>query len=212
MTSQLRDPANEDQARADLAFLRNVVSGERPFGRSMGIVYGAAGLLYGTQCAVSLAHLWRPGGLSPWVNLANAVLPTVLFVLVLVTAGRADRHGGGVKGPVGRAIDAAFSGTGLAILVLIVVFGVSAYRQDSMTMWLYHPVVVCVLQGAVWYGAAVLRRRCWMGGVAAGWLLSGLAAGLLVENLEAYLLVLTVALFAFMAVPGYVLLRLSRTG
>lgn len=146
------------------------------------------------------------------MNLANGVVPTVLFLLVLVTAGRADRGGGGAKGPVGRAINAAFSGTGLAILVLIVVFGVSAYRQGSITMWLYHPVVVCVLQGAVWYGAAVLRRRWWMGAVAAGWLLSGLLAGLLVENLEAYLLVLTVALFAFMAVPGYVLLRLSRTG
>jgi len=40
-------------------------------------------------------------------------------------------------------------------------------RLHSLTVWLIYPCTVCVLQGAAWSVAFVLRRRPWLGLVAA---------------------------------------------
>jgi hypothetical protein len=200
-----------ERAHADLAYLADVVREGRPFAYSTGVVYCAAGVVYGFQCLIALAHLsFWPNLLSPIGHLANAIVPTVLFIAVILIAPYIDKRRPVPKGPVQRAIAAGFSGTGLANMVLIIVIGAEAIRRRDMSIWLFYAVTVCALQGAVWYGAAILRRRWWMGAVSAGWLLTGLLAGLHLTNLPVFLLILTIGLFAFMAVPGYILIRITR--
>jgi hypothetical protein len=88
-----------------------------------------------------------------------------------------DRHrpqaaGGGVAS---RAVNSAFAGAGIANLALILIFASAAARHHDFHYWLFHPAVVFVLQGAVWYVIFMLRKRMWMALVAAGWLVSGVA-------------------------------------
>ncbi|NNU15023.1 hypothetical protein HK107_01625 [Parvularcula sp. ZS-1/3] len=200
------------QAREDLAFMRGIVSDGRPFARNTGGVYFWSGIIYGTQCLINLVDLMAGQVLPPIVLLLNGIVPTVLFVGVLVYALSKRKPETGPKGPVARAIEMAFQGTGLANLALVVVFGVAAFQRQDMSIWFFYPVTVLALQGAVWYGAGRLRRRSWMLVVAAGWLLASIVCGLNVENLTAYLGALCVTLYGLMAVPGYVLMQISKDG
>lgn len=205
--------ANDDaalQAREDLAFMRGIVSDGRPFARNTGAVYFWSGIIYGTQCLINLVDLMAGQVLPPLVLLLNGIVPTVLFVGVLVYALSKRNPETGPKGPVARAIEMAFQGTGLANLALVVVFGVAAVQRQDMSIWFFYPVTVLALQGAVWYGAGRLRRRGWMLAVAAGWLLASIVCGLNVDNLLGYLGALCVTLFGLMAVPGYVLMQISK--
>ncbi len=199
-----------DQAREDLAFLRSVVSEGQPFAHNFGFIYGWSGAIYAVQCLFFVVVIPLHIDLPQPVWLIASFLPTVLFVGVLIIGMIKNRKKPKPKGPVPRAIDAAFNGTGLANLVVLAVFGYTAIHRNDFTFWLFYSVAVCAIQGAVWYGAAVLRRRLWMKLVGFGWLGSGLAAGLLVDNILAYLCVLSFALTAFMAVPGFALMR-SKT-
>jgi hypothetical protein len=192
----------------DLAFLRTVAEGRGGAGLGVagGALYAGAGLIYGLQC---LGHFGQAVGLirlPPLGNLVLAWVPTLIFLVLMTVVIVVDR-----KRPTGgvanRAVNAAFSGTGIANLALIVIFASAAARHRDFHYWLFQPAVVFVLQGAVWYVVFVLRKRLWMALVALGWLASGLAMGLLIERPELYLLVAGLGLFAWMGVPGYVMMR-----
>jgi len=192
----------------DLAFLRTVAEGRGGAGLGVagGALYAGAGLIYGLQC---LGHFGQAIGLirlSPLGNLMLAWVPTLIFLVLMTVVIVIDR-----KRPTGgvanRAVNAAFSGTGIANLALIVIFASAAARHRDFHYWLFQPAVVFVLQGAVWYVVFVLRKRLWMALVALGWLASGLAMGLLIERPVLYLLVAGLGLFAWMGVPGYVMMR-----
>ncbi|PLR22363.1 hypothetical protein SGCZBJ_18170 [Caulobacter zeae] len=193
----------------DLAFLRGLAEGgtERAgLGVAGGGLYGSAGLLYGIQCLIYVAQengLVSLGGLG---NLILAWLPTVIFLILMtiVIVVERRRPKGGVTH---RAINAAFAGAGLANLALIIVFAVAAVKNQDFRYWLYHPAVVFVLQGAVWYAVFALRKRAWMLAVSLGWLATGVAMGLLVDRAGLYLLIACFGLFAFMAAPGFFMMR-----
>ncbi|MBI1682279.1 hypothetical protein [Caulobacter hibisci] len=196
----------------DLAFLRGLAEGgaERAgFGVAGGALYGSAGLLYGIQTLVYFAQekgLVRLGGLG---NLILAWLPTLIFVVLMtiVIVVERKRPKGGVAS---RAVNAAFAGAGLANLALIIVFAVAAARNHDFRYWLFHPAVVFVMQGAVWYAVFALRKRAWMLVVSLGWLASGVALGLLVDRADLYLLIAGFGLFAFMMVPGFFMMRQAQ--
>lgn len=195
--------------RDDLAFLRTIAEGggERGgVGAAGGALYGAAGLLYGMQ---TLTYLGQEKGvlrLSALGNMVMAWLPTVLFLILMTIVIIIDRKRPQV-GAANRAINAAFAGTGIANLALVVIFAAAAGRHKDFHYWLFHPAVVFVIQGAVWYVIFMLRRRIWMLLVASGWLASGVALGLLIERADLYLLVASIGLFAFMMVPGFHMMR-----
>jgi len=193
----------------DLAFLRDLAEGgaERGgLGVAGGALYGAAGLLYGIQ---TLTYLLQEKGLmhlSPLGNLVMAWAPTVIFLILMVIVIIVDRKQPR-RGVANRAVNAAFSGTGIANLALVLIFAAAAARNHDFRYWLFHPAVVFVIQGAVWYVIFMLRKRAWMALVAIGWLTSGVALGLLVDRADLYLLVATLGLFAFMMVPGFFMMR-----
>ena len=192
----------------DLAFLRAVAEGrgDAGMGAPGGALYAGAGLVYGVQC---LGHYGQVIGLvrmPPLGNLALAWLPTVIFAVMMTVVIVLDRRRP-TRGVTNRAVNAAFGGAGIANLALVLIFAAAAIRNHDFRYWLFHPAVVFVLQGAVWYVVFVLRKRMWMALVAAGWIVSGVALGLLIDRPGPYLLVASLGLFAWMMVPGYAMMR-----
>lgn len=193
----------------DLAFLRGLAEGgaERGgLGVAGGALYGSAGVLYGIQ---TLAYLIQEKGLlrlSPQANLVMAWAPTVIFLILMTIVIIVDRKNP-QRGVTNRAVNAAFSGTGIANLALVLIFASAAARNHDFRYWLFHPAVVFVLQGAVWYVIFVLRKRLWMAVVAIGWLVSGVAMGMLIHRADLYLLIATFGLFALMGAPGFHMMR-----
>ncbi|MGR4863700.1 hypothetical protein [Caulobacter sp. LARHSG274] len=192
----------------DLAFLRTLTEGrgDAGMGAAGGALYAGAGLVYGLQC---LGHFGQVIGvlrLPPLGSLLLGWLPTVIFAIMMTVVIVIDRRRptGGVAN---RAVNSAFAGAGIANLALILIFAAAALRNHDFRYWLFHPAVVFVLQGAVWYVVFVLRKRMWMALVAAGWIGSGVALGLLIDHPGPYLLVAGLGLFAWMMTPGYVLMR-----
>ncbi|MEM8648368.1 MAG: hypothetical protein AAGF86_18800 [Pseudomonadota bacterium] len=205
-------PQTAAQAHADLAFLRSVVGEYMPFARNFGLIYMTSGIVYGIQCLFGWLFIKIGPGVPMMAHLTNSILPTVIFIGVIIFGTIRNRKEGKLVGPVARGIEATFQGTGLANGVMIVIFGVAALRASDLAIWLFYPVMVCVLQGAVWYGAAVLRRRWWMGFVAGGWFIAALGAGLSINNIENYIAILGIALVGLMAWPGFVVMRINQQG
>ena len=194
----------------DLAFLRTLAEGgSGGLGVAGGALYAGAGLIYGLQCLAYYAQVIgviRLGGLG---NLVLAWLPTLIFLVMMTVVIVIER-----KKPTGgvanRAVNAAFTGTGIANLALILIFASAAVRNHDFRYWLYHPAVVFVLQGAVWYVVFMLRKRWWMALVGAGWLVSGVALGMLIDRPDLYLLIAGLGLFAWMMAPGYAMMRQAQ--
>lgn len=200
-------------AEADLAFLRSIVEGGGRPQLTLGVAYLAGGLLYGLQC---LFHVGQAAGVIRWPDIANLAFVlaiTATFLAVLSWALFKDwrdgrRHGQGTT--ASRALNAGFSGAGIANAAVIVIFGVGAARDQDFAVWLYYPAVIFALQGAAWYMAWSLRKKGWMLAVALGGWLTAVALGVLVRQAEAYLAVCTLALFLLFALPGWIMVRDAR--
>lgn len=201
---------NIDDVREDLAYIKSVLEEHKPAMTNSGILYCAAGIFYGLQCVIIGGSLAGYYAMEGFVVFAAGVMPTLLFFAVLFWVMIRNRKSLALKGTVARAMGAAFGGAGLANLVLALIFAVASAQRGDFSIWLFFPVTVCALQGAVWYAVAIVRRRWWMGGVAAGWFATAVAAGLAVQNPAQYNLVLGVGLFAFMALPGYAMMRIGK--
>lgn len=194
-------------ARDDLAYMRSLVSGGAAMQSTIGEAFTWAGALYGGQC---ILHWLQTLGLvasEGLIALAISLLPTLLFCAILGVIIWKDR-----KKPSGgaatRALSAVFQGAGLANLVMACVFAYGAYKAESFGLWLYHPIVVCMIQGVAWYVAWAILRRAWLGLVALGWFATTVALGVAVfADIGVYLLVLGVALIVCMAIPGWVIWR-----
>jgi hypothetical protein len=105
-----------------------------------------------------------------------------------------------------RALQAAFAAAGTATLAMLCIFANVALREQSIKIWLLYPCAVFALQGAAWMVAWLLQRRTWLGAVALGWMVSAVTMSFLIDS-PAYVFVAGVALLAFMAVPGAVMMR-----
>ena len=201
--------ADRQSAQDDLAFMRAMVeegSQTNLTGTSMMVI---GGVLYGLQC---LGHWAEAAGLLVYPGMVRLLIgfgPTVLFLAVVAWVTWRDRGRGFGKTTASRAIGAGFAGAGIANITLTFVFGFNAARSGDFTLWLFYPAVVCAIQGAVWFAFAVLRRRLWLGAVAAGWYIAGALTGVLVHSPADYLLVLALSMFLLLALPGAVMMRLA---
>jgi uncharacterized membrane protein len=199
-----------ESARDDLAFVRALMSESGQVQDTLGQALLAAGACYAAQCLIQ-AYLATGVPVPVAVHLVVGILPTILFLVAITRITVRDK--GKSKHSVGtRAINAAFGGGGLAAMSTAIIFGFLAFRTQNMGTWLLHPIMICVVQGTVWYIAFAVRRCRWYGLVSAGWFATSLAlAGLLGMGgdrlVPIFLLVLGAALAGLMALPGYVLIR-----
>lgn len=201
----MNDPT--ESARDDLAFVRALVTEGAQAQASVGEALLAGGLCFGIQCL--LQSLFAMGVAAPgWLHLAVATAPTLIFLALIIRISIRDRqqstHGVGT-----RALNAAFGGSGLAALTTAVIFGMLATREQSLFIWLFHPLMVCVVQGTVWYIAFAIRRRPWFGLVSGGWLASAVLLSLLADEPVSpwFVVLMGVALLLLMALPGWALMR-----
>jgi len=202
----MKDPT--ESARDDLAFVRALMSESGQVQDSLGQALLVAGACYAVQCLIQ-AVLATGVQVPVAVHLTVGILPTVVFLVAIIRITLRDK--GQSKHSVGtRAINAAFGGGGLAAMSTALIFGFLAVRTQNMGTWLLHPIMICVVQGTIWYIAHAVRRRILYGLVSAGWFVTALAlAGLLGMGgpIPIFLLVLGLALAGLMALPGYILMR-----
>jgi hypothetical protein len=192
-------------ARDDLAFLRALAEGGGESQRGTGAALVVGGLLYGLQCFVSGAQAYG------WVHLSEtfmgifSVAITAVFLIAISWMSWLGRNAarGGV---VARALTAAFAAAGTATLSMLCVFASIAIRENSLMIWLLYPCAVFALQGAAWMVAWMLRRRAWLGLVAAGWLVSAVVLAWTIGT-SLYPMIAGAALVLFMAVPGAIMMR-----
>lgn len=199
-----------DTAREDLAFLRGLVQPDERWRRGFGESYAAAGGCYGTQMVLHGLQQLGVAPSTPLPSLLFGVGPTVVFLALVALIYRRHPWKGAGGGVTSRAVGAVFSAIGVANLVLIAMFAATALREHSLKIWLLYPCVVLVLQGAAWMVAWTLRRQAWFAVVAAGWFVTGLAMGLAIENRAWFILLGGTGFFAFMLVPGLVMMRQAR--
>ena len=197
-------------AEADLAFMRALVDDDGSHNRNFGFIYLIAGVLYGAQCLLNWALLVTDAQVSPLIWMLVGWLPTLLFLIMIFHNSWKNRANPYGAGTTKRAVGAAFTGAGMANLVLAIIFGWVAYQKRDWSIWLLFPLVVCALQGAIWLATAILRRHIWHGINAIGWFVSAIVLGLFIDNIPAYVLSLGVALLAFMALPGLLIFRASK--
>lgn len=205
----MKDPT--ESARDDLAFVRALMSESGQVQGALGQALLVAGACYSVQCLIQ-AVLATGVPVPVAVHLVVGFLPTVIFLVLIVRI--TAREKGASKHSVGtRAINAAFGGGGLAAMSTALIFAFLAYRSQNMATWLLHPIMICVVQGTVWYIAYAVRRCGWYGLVSGGWFATSLVlAGLLGMDgpIPVFLLVLSAALAGLMALPGYLLMRAGQ--
>lgn len=202
-----------ESARDDLAFVRALMSESGQVQDSLGQALLAGGACYGVQCL--LQALFAGSTRVPVaLHLAVGILPTVIFIALMIRITIRDKNNS--KHSVGtRAINAAFGGGGLAAMTTALIFGWLAFRTQNMGTWLLHPIMICVVQGTVWYIAFAVRRRGLYGLVSAGWFATSLVLAVLLglgdeRLIVPFLLVLAAALLGLMALPGWILMRTGR--
>jgi hypothetical protein len=190
--------------------MRALVAEDGSHNRNFGFIYLIAGVLYGAQCLLNWALLVTDAQVSPLVWMLVGWLPTLLFLIMIFHNSWKNRANPYGTGTTKRAVGAAFTGAGMANLVLALIFGWVAYQKRDWSIWLLFPLVVCALQGAIWLATAILRRHIWHGANAIGWFVSAIVLGLFIDNIPAYVLSLGVALLAFMALPGLLIFRANK--
>ena len=202
-----RESAQEN-AREDLAFIRNLVeSNDAPNG-SLGPILLFAGALYGLQTLVQWAQMTGVIELSGPVYVSFLAGVTITFLFALGIVLWRDRNTG-PKTVVGRAYEAAFQAAGLANLCIVIVIGLASWRTQSADPWLIYAPVVFALQGGAWFVAARLRKQLWLAAVAIGWFVSAIAMDM-TEDLGTYILIASISLFGLMALPGWVMMKIDH--
>ena len=192
----------------DLAFMRQVVeAGNSRTAMASGSAFFAAGLIYGAQCVLQWLGITGIMPLSPVGWLVVSLTPTVVLLAVLTwilwgTSGMIEPR-------AQRFINAIFSAAGSTNLVILIVIGTFAVRENNGLIWELYACIVFALQGAGWLVAYTLRRRIWLLGVALGWFASAILLGFLIGT-ETFVLVCALSLVFFMALPGYVMMRLAK--
>lgn len=197
----------QTSAEGDLAFMRAIVEERGSHDRSFGINYAAAGLLYGVQCLLNGWLLLGEIEAPAMVWLAIGILPTVLFIMVNVFSVWKARENPMGVGTARRAMTAAFAGGGIAILILASIFGMIAFERDDWTIWMLFPIVVCAVQGAIWFTTTMIKRELWHGVTSFGWFASCFVLSVFTTDVAAFVVAMGAVLLLLMALPGMLILR-----
>lgn len=194
-----------ENAHADLAFMRALVSDTEAPGRATGQTLFAAGLVYGVQTLLQWAEFSGRIEISGLWMLALIIGPTLVFLAVLAVVLRRSRKSG-PKTMAGRALEYAFSAVGVTNLCLLVIFAITAVKLDSPYPWFGYGAAIFAVQGMVWYIAFRLRQKLWLAAVSGGWFVTAVLLALTAGTPE-FVLVASAALFALMALPGWIMMR-----
>ena len=195
-----------DDIRADIAYMKEVVEGGGGSLRG-GLILLAAGALFGGASLVGFAQtmgvLHLPTMAPMWLPLGAMALFFIALALVTVMTPSEPRT------PANRAIGTVWSGVGWAIGALVLAgFGAMNAVHTSAVFALFSPVVL-VLYGAAWMVSHAMTRQPFQLWISLGCYGAGVATGFLAAS-PFMPLVLALALFAFAAIPGALLVAKAR--
>jgi hypothetical protein len=197
---------------ADLAYLKSLVEGDSRRDAAFGAAYLVAGVAYGIQVILqwlAYAEILPIEG-TP-IYLVVVTVPTL--VLIGFTTWQSIRARK-LRAPnsATRAIDAVFTGAGLANVVVIIAIVAAAVGLSAYAMIMVYAAVIFAFQGACWFVVYRLRRRTWMLAVALGWLLSGIGLGFALGayNIHAFIAIAAFDIWVLMALPGALILLNAR--
>lgn len=200
-------PSDTQSVRDDVAFMRKLLEDGERSQMAGGVISVLGGGIYGVQCLVQWAATAGYITLSQLGWLIASFLPTIVFCVILTWYLVKSRHD--VQRGTDRSINAVFAALGITNLVILIIVGSLAARENSMNIYEIYPAVVFALQGGGWMVAWWLRRHVWLALVAAGWFASAITLGFLIGT-TTYILVAALSLFAFLMLPGFGLIRAAR--
>lgn len=202
----MTDPTTQ-AIRDDLAFLRGLTQDDaRGLARDgvvmvvLGVVFGVVNLLY-WLIFTDQAPALRPMSMWLWVIGLVAFFGVAGFV-----SARLPRP----TGAASRAMAAAWSGTGLALVAPNVGLVLAGARlgNPQLVLWIF-PIILFTLYGAAWAVAFAVKRRAWFAVVATGCFAAAFVEGLLYSSPHQWL-ALSIGLVLWVAIPGWVIIRQSR--
>jgi hypothetical protein len=194
-------------ARRDIAFIKAVAEDKGALPAALGWHLIAIGTIYG----LDFIHLWAIfTGRAPWPEALQSVpwLPGVIAYLPanLVINLRARDM---AWGPTARAFGAAWAAMALMIVPAVAVLLIGQL-QAGHPFFMVWPALAFVLYGGAWVVVAIIRGGPWHWLTAAGCFGLALLCAVLIRD-PAQWLVMAAGLFAFVALPGFFILRSGRT-
>lgn len=204
---------DSDNAPADIAWLRQLAeeNGTGPM-RGASILL-AAGLIYGVTSLVHWAHM--TGVILPQYAAAGIewLIATVLFLAVNFILIFRLRRMGGVRTAAQRAIATIWGGVGYGIFTLFLSMMAVSIRmeaaQNDMIFWLI-PSIIMVFYGMGWAVTAAMLKSRPLIILAVGSFIAAPVLGLFAGSAAIYL-AYAAALFLLMALPGFLLMRQSKS-
>jgi hypothetical protein len=202
--------ADTQSAREDLAFLRQLVD-EDDGGRPLWI-FGASYLAIGLAIIAQVVALWIiAADLVPapeWAPLAAIVAVWTVYTFAqqwIAGRVRGVKPGANVRSRVGGA---ALYSMALPHLTMVVVFAITAWRQQDGIFLQQAALVFFALQGGMWFIIHALRRERWHLLEAIAWLLATLAAAPFLGT-DTFGPVIAIIVLALMVAPGIYMLRVA---
>ena len=197
-----------DTRPTDIAFLRSLAEEGSTAPLGGGRILMAAGLLYGGASLFQWAAISDLVPISPRQGNLVWLGATVLFLVFALFDRFFFCPPTGVKTAANRASRAAWSCVGAGIFAVITSMALVSWRlnaSDFTLLWLL-PSMVMVFYGLGWgVSAAMIRSGRLMGLAIASFVAAPLLALMTGSNNQ--LLAYAVALFALMALPGFLLMR-----
>jgi hypothetical protein len=205
------DTTSATAVRADLAYLKALVEGDGRREAAFGAAYLVCGVAFGIQVVLQWLDFAEIVPLPRLLGLAVVTLPITILIGFTSWQGWRLRKARAAD-PASRAIDAVFSGAGIANVAVVAIIVLAAVGQRAYTMIFVYVAVLFAFQGACWFVVYRLRKRLWMLILALAWLASGIGMGaaLGAGKLHAFIGIATFDLWVLMALPGYVMLRTAR--
>jgi hypothetical protein len=192
--------------REDLAFIKTLAQEGRRAPLMSGRFLLSAGLVYGVTSLVAWAITIRLIDV-PLDWLAGLWLGvTIVFVPSTRLLGRFVVNRPGLTAANNRAAFAVWQGLGFALTsMLVAACAISAIVKTPIVFAVF-PSIVLAVYGMAWWLAAAVSDLNWLRWTALGCFVSAVLIALLIESTAIYL-AYAAALFAFLALPGWLLMR-----
>lgn len=204
---------------ADIAWMRTLAeAGTRAPFRGASILM-AAGLIFGTTSLLFWAQTTEllPGGVVVvgGVTVFGIVwlIGTVVFLAVCAALIARIKAAGGVTTAANRAVQTVWSGAGWGIFTLFTALAVYGFRMgpdQGIGTFALIPSIVLVFYGVGWGVTAAMFRDRRLGGLAFASFVAAPVLAAFAGSPHQYL-AYAVALFALMALPGFLLMRAARS-
>lgn len=201
-----------DQARLNLAYLRELVEDSRPLLRPTGQLFAIAGVVHAISAlrflAIDLHWIDWPPVLEPLLGI-DAVAIQILATVAIVRRPAINHLGDG--GLTRRVIRGAVNALGWALGTAVLALAVAARRSDQPELLAIGvPLVLFALASATWQVISMTYRNASARAAAIASAASAVAVGIAAGEVWAPLVVAS-GLLASLALPGLAMSRASPT-